>query len=84
MGNFVVFLGACFILGELAVVSNPFYCYGVVGLILASVAGCGWLMSPGTTFVLLVLFSVCLGRILEGFVYSVSGSGPLSRNMGGL
>ncbi|NXQ04688.1 NU6M oxidoreductase, partial [Vidua macroura] len=72
MGNFVIFLGACFILGELAVVSNPFYYYGVSGLVFASVAGCGWLMCPSTSFVLLVLFLVCLGRILVGFVYSVS------------
>lgn len=37
-----------------------------------------------TSFVLLVLFLVYLGRILVGFVRSVSASGPLSRNMGGL
>ncbi|NWT68222.1 NU6M oxidoreductase, partial [Prunella himalayana] len=83
MRNFVIFLGACFILGELAVVSNPFHYYEVVGSVLASVAGCGWLMSPGTSFVLLVLFLEYLGRILMGFVYSVSGSGSLSRNVGG-
>ncbi|NWH94048.1 NU6M oxidoreductase, partial [Aegithalos caudatus] len=69
MINFVIFLGACFILGELAVASNPYY-YGVVGLVLAFVAGCRWLMSPGTSFVFLVLFLVYLGRILMGFVYS--------------
>ncbi|NWX32639.1 NU6M oxidoreductase, partial [Notiomystis cincta] len=68
MRHFVIFLGACFILGELAVVSNPYY-YGVVGLVLASVAGCGWLMSPGMS---LVLFLVYLGRTQVGFVYSVS------------
>ncbi|NWH98528.1 NU6M oxidoreductase, partial [Tichodroma muraria] len=91
MGNFAIFLGAWFILGELVVASNPYYYYyyyyyyyGKVGLILASVAGCGWLRSPGTSFVLLVLFLMYLGRILMGFVYSVSGSGSLSRNMGGL
>ncbi|NXD91010.1 NU6M oxidoreductase, partial [Chaetorhynchus papuensis] len=78
--NFLIFLGACFILGELAVVSNPSYYYG---LILASVAWCGWLTSPGTSSVPPVLFLPYLGRILVGFVYSVSGSGPLSRNLGG-
>ncbi|NWS79290.1 NU6M oxidoreductase, partial [Toxostoma redivivum] len=71
MRNFVAFLVACSILGELAVASNPYY-YGVVGLVLASVAEHGWLMSPGTSFVLLVLFLVYLGRIFVGFVYSVS------------
>ncbi|NXB64453.1 NU6M oxidoreductase, partial [Struthidea cinerea] len=80
MRNFVILLGACFILGELAVASNPSYYYG---LVLASVAECGWLMGPGTSFVLLVLFLAYLGRILVGFFYSVSGSGPLSRNLGG-
>ncbi|NXS17607.1 NU6M oxidoreductase, partial [Mystacornis crossleyi] len=84
MRNFVVFLGACFISGELAVVSNPSYYHGVVGLVLASVAGCGWLMGPGTSFGLLVLYSVYSGRILMGSIYSVSGSGPLSRSLGGL
>lgn len=74
MGNFVTFLDACFILGELALVSYPFYYYGVVGLVLASVAGCGWLMSPGASFVLLVLFVVHLGRISAGSVYSVPDS----------
>ncbi|NXK61785.1 NU6M oxidoreductase, partial [Sylvietta virens] len=79
----LIFLGACFVLEELVVASNPSY-YVMVGLELAVVAGCGWLMSPGTSFALLVLFLVYLGRILVGFVYSVSGSGPISRNMGGL
>ncbi|NWW39801.1 NU6M oxidoreductase, partial [Panurus biarmicus] len=71
MRNFVIFLGTCFILGELAVASNPLYYYGVVGLVLAFVAGCGWLMSPGISFVLLVLFLMYLGRTV-GFVYAVS------------
>ncbi|NXH37036.1 NU6M oxidoreductase, partial [Myiagra hebetior] len=60
MRKFVIFLGACFILGELENASNPSYFYG---LVLASVAGCGWLMSPGTSFMSLVLFLVYLGRI---------------------
>ncbi|NXI07136.1 NU6M oxidoreductase, partial [Irena cyanogastra] len=72
MRNFVTFLHACFILEESAVISNPFYYYGMVSLVLASVAGCGWLMSPGTSLVLLVLFLVYLGRIFMGFVHSVS------------
>ncbi|NXL23584.1 NU6M oxidoreductase, partial [Setophaga kirtlandii] len=74
MGNFVTFLGACFILGEFALVSYPFYYYGVVGLVLASVAGCVWLVSPGTSFVLLVLFVEHVGRISAGFVHSVPDS----------
>nr|AYN73428.1 NADH dehydrogenase subunit 6 [Buceros rhinoceros] len=69
---FVLFLGFVFILGSLAVASNPSPYYGVVGLVLASVVGCGWLLSLGTSFIALVLFMVYLGGMLVVFVYSVA------------
>nr|YP_009155393.1 NADH dehydrogenase subunit 6 [Oreotrochilus melanogaster]AIY56525.1 NADH dehydrogenase subunit 6 [Oreotrochilus melanogaster]QOD98182.1 NADH dehydrogenase subunit 6 [Oreotrochilus melanogaster] len=69
---FMLFLGLCFVLGGLAVASNPSPYYGVVGLVLSSVVGCGWLMSLGLSFVSLVLFMVYLGGMLVVFVYSVS------------
>nr|AIW82453.1 NADH dehydrogenase subunit 6 [Pseudopodoces humilis] len=69
---FVFFLGLCFVLGGLAVASNPSPYYGVVGLVLASVAGCGWLVSLGASFVSLVLVMVYLGGMLVVFVYSVA------------
>nr|YP_010000793.1 NADH dehydrogenase subunit 6 [Cnemophilus loriae]QOD96705.1 NADH dehydrogenase subunit 6 [Cnemophilus loriae] len=72
MMNFVLFLGLCFILGGLAVASNPSPYYGVVGLVVASIAGCGWLVSLGVSFVSLVLVMVYLGGMLVVFVYSVS------------
>nr|YP_002364467.1 NADH dehydrogenase subunit 6 [Geococcyx californianus]ABY82541.1 NADH dehydrogenase subunit 6 [Geococcyx californianus] len=72
MMYFVFFLGMCFVLGGLAVASNPSPYYGVVGLVLASVVGCGWLLSLGVSFVSLVLFMVYLGGMLVVFVYSVS------------
>nr|YP_010192494.1 NADH dehydrogenase subunit 6 [Vultur gryphus]QZP39994.1 NADH dehydrogenase subunit 6 [Vultur gryphus]UDH54057.1 NADH dehydrogenase subunit 6 [Vultur gryphus]UDH54058.1 NADH dehydrogenase subunit 6 [Vultur gryphus] len=72
MTYFVLFLGVCFVLGGLAVASNPSPYYGVVGLVLASVVGCGWLLSLGVSFVSLVLFMVYLGGMLVVFVYSVS------------
>ncbi|YP_637009.1 NADH dehydrogenase subunit 6 (mitochondrion) [Nipponia nippon] len=72
MTYFVVFLGVGFILGGLAVASNPSPYYGVVGLVLASVVGCGWLLSLGVSFVSLVLFMVYLGGMLVVFVYSVA------------
>ncbi|NWT63540.1 NU6M oxidoreductase, partial [Erythrocercus mccallii] len=72
MTYFVLSLGACFVLGGLAVASNPSPYYGVVGLVLGSVAGCGWLVSLGVSFVSLVLFMVYLGGMLVVFVYSVS------------
>nr|YP_010624550.1 NADH dehydrogenase subunit 6 [Charadrius leschenaultii]WBF99180.1 NADH dehydrogenase subunit 6 [Charadrius leschenaultii]WBF99193.1 NADH dehydrogenase subunit 6 [Charadrius mongolus] len=72
MTYFVLFLGLCFVLGGLAVASNPSPYYGVVGLVLASVVGCGWLLSLGVSFISLVLFMVYLGGMLVVFVYSVS------------
>nr|YP_009227575.1 NADH dehydrogenase subunit 6 [Philesturnus carunculatus]AGI51051.1 NADH dehydrogenase subunit 6 [Philesturnus carunculatus] len=72
MTNFVLFLGILFVLGGLAVASNPSPYYGVVGLVVASVAGCGWLVSLGVSFVSLVLVMVYLGGMLVVFVYSVS------------
>nr|QNN90380.1 NADH dehydrogenase subunit 6 [Melaenornis chocolatinus]QNN90393.1 NADH dehydrogenase subunit 6 [Melaenornis chocolatinus]QNN90406.1 NADH dehydrogenase subunit 6 [Melaenornis chocolatinus] len=72
MMEFVLFLGLCFVLGGLAVASNPSPYYGVVGLVLASVAGCGWLVSLGVSFVSLVLVMVYLGGMLVVFVYSVA------------
>lgn len=41
MSYFMFFLGLCFVVGVLGVASNPSPYYGVVGLVLASVAGCG-------------------------------------------
>nr|YP_009990856.1 NADH dehydrogenase subunit 6 [Ardeotis kori]QNN84209.1 NADH dehydrogenase subunit 6 [Ardeotis kori] len=72
MMYFMFFLGGCFILGGLAVASNPSPYYGVIGLVLGSVAGCGWLLSLGISFVSLVLFMVYLGGMLVVFVYSVA------------
>nr|YP_009306734.1 NADH dehydrogenase subunit 6 [Eophona migratoria]AOQ30869.1 NADH dehydrogenase subunit 6 [Eophona migratoria] len=72
MMEFVLFLGVCFALGGLAVASNPSPYYGVMGLVVAAVAGCGWLVSLGVSFVSLVLVMVYLGGMLVVFVYSVS------------
>ncbi|KFW91229.1 NADH-ubiquinone oxidoreductase chain 6, partial [Phalacrocorax carbo] len=65
-------LGLCFVLGGLAVASNSSLYHGVGGLVLASVVGCGWLLSLGASFVALVLLLVYLGGMLVVFVYSVS------------
>nr|YP_009111946.1 NADH dehydrogenase subunit 6 [Ardeola bacchus]AHN95831.1 NADH dehydrogenase subunit 6 [Ardeola bacchus] len=72
MTYFMIFLGSCFVLGGLAVASNPSPYYGVVGLVVGSVVGCGWLLSLGASFISLVLFLVYLGGMLVVFVYSVS------------
>ncbi|KFW97468.1 NADH-ubiquinone oxidoreductase chain 6, partial [Phalacrocorax carbo] len=68
---FCAFCGVVFSLGGLAVASNPFPYYGIVGLVLASVVGCGWLLSLGGSFVALLLFMVYLGGMLVVFVCSV-------------
>lgn len=39
---------------------------------LASVVGCGWLLSLGASFIVLLLFIVYLGGMLVVFVYSVA------------
>nr|YP_009357206.1 NADH dehydrogenase subunit 6 [Trochalopteron elliotii]AMJ17428.1 NADH dehydrogenase subunit 6 [Trochalopteron elliotii] len=72
MMKFVLLLSLFFALGGLAVSSNPSPYYGVVGLVVASIAGCGWLVSLGVSFVSLVLVMVYLGGMLVVFVYSVS------------
>nr|AYN73568.1 NADH dehydrogenase subunit 6 [Pharomachrus auriceps] len=72
MAYLVLFLGVCFVLGALAVASNPSPYYGVVGLVMGSIVGCVWLVSVGASFVSLVLFMVYLGGMLVVFVYSVS------------
>uniref|UniRef100_A0A1D8R9Y4 NADH-ubiquinone oxidoreductase chain 6 n=1 Tax=Accipiter gularis TaxID=258530 RepID=A0A1D8R9Y4_9AVES len=71
MTYFVVLLGVGYVLGGLAVASNPSPYYGVVGLVLGSVMGCAWLVSLGVPFVALVLFMVYLRGMLVVFVYSV-------------
>ncbi|KGL74360.1 NADH-ubiquinone oxidoreductase chain 6, partial [Tinamus guttatus] len=71
MTYFVSFLGFCFVLGALAVASNPSPQYGVMGLVIGSVVGCGWLMSLGVSFISLALF-LYLGGMLVVFVYCVS------------
>nr|YP_010000949.1 NADH dehydrogenase subunit 6 [Atrichornis clamosus]QOD96874.1 NADH dehydrogenase subunit 6 [Atrichornis clamosus]USH58176.1 NADH dehydrogenase subunit 6 [Atrichornis clamosus] len=72
MVNFVLFMSILFVLGGLAVASNPSPYYGVIGLVVASIMGCGWLVSLGVSFVALVLVMVYLGGMLVVFVYSVS------------
>ncbi|NXC81813.1 NU6M oxidoreductase, partial [Cercotrichas coryphoeus] len=72
MTYFVLFIGVCFVLGELAAASNPSLYSGEVGLTLASVAGCGWFLSLGVSFMSLVLFIVYVGGMSVDYVYSLS------------
>nr|ABO27424.1 NADH dehydrogenase subunit 6 [Graydidascalus brachyurus] len=84
MAYLMSFLGVSFVLTALLVASNPSPYYGVVGLVLGSVVGCGWLVSLGISFVSLVLFMVYLGGMLVVFVYSVSlAADPFPQVWGG-
>ncbi|NWU20118.1 NU6M oxidoreductase, partial [Dyaphorophyia castanea] len=81
---FVLFLGLFFVLGGLAVASNPSLYYGEVGLVLASTAGCGWLLSLGVSFVSLVLFMVYLGGMSVDCLFFVFSGRSFSRDLGGI
>nr|YP_009164651.1 NADH dehydrogenase subunit 6 [Coracopsis vasa]AJG35622.1 NADH dehydrogenase subunit 6 [Coracopsis vasa] len=84
MTYFALFLGVGFVLAALLVASNPSPHYGVVGLVVGSVLGCGWLVGLGASFVSLVLFMVYLGGMLVVFVYSVSlAADPFPQVWGG-
>ncbi|NWZ36088.1 NU6M oxidoreductase, partial [Brachypodius atriceps] len=83
MRKFVIFLGACFIVGELAVASNPSYYYGVVSLVLAFVAGCWWLMSQVLPLCCWCCFSV-LGQSISGFYLSCLWQWSPFQNRGGI
>ncbi|NXU65743.1 NU6M oxidoreductase, partial [Horornis vulcanius] len=72
MTYFVLFLGLCFVLGGLAVASNPSLYSGEVGLVLASIVGCGLFLSLGVSFMSLGLFMVYLGGMSVDYGYSLS------------
>lgn len=65
MTYFVLFLGVCFAF-------NPSLYSGEVGLVLVSIAWCGWFWSLGVSFMSLVLFMVYLGGMSVDSVYSLS------------
>nr|ADY86016.1 NADH dehydrogenase subunit 6 [Anser fabalis] len=61
MTYLMFFLGICFAVGVLGVASNPSPYYGVVGLVLASVAGCGCWLGSGVSALVFVLAIMVLG-----------------------
>lgn len=84
MTYFVLLLELCFVLGGSAVASNPSLYSGGVGLVLASIAGCGWFLSLGVSFTSLVLFMVYLSGMSVDYVYSLSLTADLFRGLRGL
>ncbi|NXX31342.1 NU6M oxidoreductase, partial [Nicator chloris] len=81
---FVLFLGLCFVLGGLAAASNPSLYSGEVGLVLASIAGCGWFLNLGVSFMSLVLSMVHLGGMSVDYVYSLSLVADPFQRLGGI
>ncbi|NXM86089.1 NU6M oxidoreductase, partial [Oenanthe oenanthe] len=84
MTYFVLFIGLCFVLGGLAVASNPSLYSEDVGLMLASVAGGGWFLSLGISFMSLGLFMVYLSGMSVDYVYSLSLVADLLHRLGGI
>ncbi|NWU75832.1 NU6M oxidoreductase, partial [Onychorhynchus coronatus] len=70
MTYFVLFLGLCFVLGELAVATLTLH--PLMEWCVCSFAGGGWLLSLEVSFVSLVLFMVYSGGMTVRFVYFLS------------
>nr|YP_003735154.1 NADH dehydrogenase subunit 6 [Rhinochimaera pacifica]ADI57890.1 NADH dehydrogenase subunit 6 [Rhinochimaera pacifica] len=69
---FVILMLVCFIMGLVAVASNPAPYFGAFGLVVSAAVGCGLLASHGTSFLSFVLFLIYLGGMLVVFVYSAA------------
>lgn len=67
---FIIILG--FIIGLVAVASNPSPYYAALGLVISAGVGCGLLVSSGSSFLSLVLFLIYLGGILVVFAYTAA------------
>nr|AVP25584.1 NADH dehydrogenase subunit 6 [Mantophryne lateralis] len=62
----------CFLIGFLAVASNPSPYYAALGLVFGAGLGSFFLMKGGATFLCLVLFLVYLGGMMVVFAYSAA------------
>nr|YP_009257175.1 NADH dehydrogenase subunit 6 [Sinobatis borneensis]ANG44202.1 NADH dehydrogenase subunit 6 [Sinobatis borneensis] len=62
----------CFILGLVAVASNPSPYYAALGLVMSAGMGCGLLVGSGSSFLSLVLFLIYLGGMLVVFAYTAA------------
>nr|WNH20553.1 NADH dehydrogenase subunit 6 [Polydactylus sexfilis] len=62
----------CFVLGLIAVASNPSPYFAAFGLVVVSGMGCGMLLGYSGPFLSLVLFLIYLGGMLVVFAYSAA------------
>nr|WNH23063.1 NADH dehydrogenase subunit 6 [Bothus maculiferus] len=68
-----MWLSLClFVLGLVAVASNPSPYFAALGLVVVAGVGCGILVSHGGSFLSLVLFLIYLGGMLVVFAYSAA------------
>nr|YP_220600.1 NADH dehydrogenase subunit 6 [Jenkinsia lamprotaenia]BAD89213.1 NADH dehydrogenase subunit 6 [Jenkinsia lamprotaenia] len=68
----LLILVCCFILGLVAVASNPAPYFAAFGLVVSSGVGCALLAMSGSSFLALVLFLIYLGGMLVVFGYSAA------------
>nr|NP_203725.1 NADH dehydrogenase subunit 6 [Pantodon buchholzi]BAB64401.1 NADH dehydrogenase subunit 6 [Pantodon buchholzi] len=61
-----------FVLGLVAVASNPAPYFAALGLVVAAAVGCGLLIECGGSFLSLVLFLIYLGGMMVVFAYSAA------------
>nr|YP_008474665.1 NADH dehydrogenase subunit 6 [Triso dermopterus]AGI78289.1 NADH dehydrogenase subunit 6 [Triso dermopterus] len=62
----------CWIVGAIAVASNPSPFFGALGLVMVAGVGCGVLAEYGDPFLALILFLIYLGGMLVVFAYSAA------------
>nr|YP_010138743.1 NADH dehydrogenase subunit 6 [Epinephelus tauvina]QQJ94251.1 NADH dehydrogenase subunit 6 [Epinephelus tauvina] len=72
MSFIIVCLLMCWVMGAIAVASNPSPFYGALGLVMAAGVGCGILVEYGSPFLALILFLIYLGGMLVVFAYSAA------------
>nr|YP_010520015.1 NADH dehydrogenase subunit 6 [Tanichthys kuehnei]UXP72570.1 NADH dehydrogenase subunit 6 [Tanichthys kuehnei] len=72
MTYFMFLLLVAFIVGLIAVASNPTPYFAALGLVVAAGVGCGILVGCGGSFLSLALFLIYLGGMLVVFAYSAA------------